>query len=82
MFAPGLGIAEDPATGSAVAAFAGAVHDFDALPDGVHKAVIEQGYEMGRPSLILLEMTVSSGALSVVRIGGNAAEVAEGSLLI
>jgi trans-2,3-dihydro-3-hydroxyanthranilate isomerase len=82
MFAPGLGIHEDPATGSAVAAFAGAVHDFDALPDGVHKAVIEQGYEMGRPSLILLEMTVSSGALSVVRIGGNAAEFAEGTLMV
>lgn len=82
MFAPGLGITEDPATGSAVAAFAGAIHDFDALPDGLHKAVIEQGYEMGRPSLILLEMTVSAGALAAVRIGGNAVQVAEGTFSV
>ena len=76
------GSPKTPPTGFAVAAFAGAVHYFDALPDGVHKAVIEQGYEMGRPSLILLEMTVSAGALALVRIGGHAAEVAEGTLSV
>ena len=60
MFAPEVGITEDPATGSAVAAFAGAVREFDALPDGDHSAIIEQGFEMGRPSLIRLEMTVAA----------------------
>jgi trans-2,3-dihydro-3-hydroxyanthranilate isomerase len=82
MFAPEIGISEDPATGSAVAAFAGAVHDFDALPDGSHAKVVEQGFEMGRPSLIRLEMTVAGGKLDVVRIGGNAVAVAEGTLRI
>ena len=53
MFAPDMGIPEDPATGSAAAAFAGVVHRFDALPDGAHKRIIEQGFEMGRPSLIV-----------------------------
>ena len=80
MFAPEHGIAEDPATGSAVAAFAGAVHRFDALPDGDAPRIIEQGFEMGRPSLIRLGMTVAAGALAAVRIGGNAVEVAEGTL--
>jgi trans-2,3-dihydro-3-hydroxyanthranilate isomerase len=80
MFAPAFGIGEDPATGSAVAAFAGPIHEFDALPDGEHVAVIEQGYEMGRPSLIRLEATVSGGAIVVVRIGGNAVEIAAGAL--
>jgi trans-2,3-dihydro-3-hydroxyanthranilate isomerase len=80
MFVHEVGIIEDPATGSAVAAMAGAVKEFDALPDGDHAAIIEQGFEMGRPSLIRLGMTVEGGKLSVVRIGGNAVEVASGTL--
>jgi len=80
MFAPELGVIEDPATGSAVAAFAGAVREFDALPDGSHAAIVEQGYEMGRPSLIRLEMSVDRAALSAVRIGGHAVEVMDGTL--
>ena len=37
MFAPSMGILEDPATGSAVAAFSGAIHLFDDFPEGIHK---------------------------------------------
>src|SRR5215470_10323518 len=37
MFAPEHGVPEDPATGSAAVGFAGVVHRFDALPDGLHK---------------------------------------------
>jgi trans-2,3-dihydro-3-hydroxyanthranilate isomerase len=80
MFAPEVGIIEDPATGSAVAAFAGAVHAFDAPPDGNHSAVIEQGFEMGRPSLIRLGMTIEGGKLAAVRIGGHAVAVMDGTL--
>jgi trans-2,3-dihydro-3-hydroxyanthranilate isomerase len=82
MFAPPFGIPEDPATGSAIAALAGAVHEFDALLDGSHSAVIEQGYEMGRPSLIRLGMDVEAGKLTAVRIGGHAVQVAEGTLAV
>ncbi len=81
MFAPGLGMAEDPATGSAVAAFAGAVMAFDRPGDGEHRFVIEQGYEMGRPSQITLELTVTDGNLVSARIGGSAVVVSEGTLL-
>jgi len=80
MFVHEVGIVEDPATGSAVAAMAGAVKDFDDLPDGDHAAIIEQGFEMGRPSLIRLGMTVQGGKLTAVRIGGNAVEVMDGTL--
>ena len=41
MFAPMSGIEEDPATGSAVAAFAGLVQQFDGHPDGEHLILIE-----------------------------------------
>lgn len=81
MFWPGAGVVEDPATGSAVAAFAGAVMAFDKPEDGDHRLVIEQGYEMGRPSQIALELSVRNGGLVSARIGGSAIVVSEGVLL-
>lgn len=82
MFAPTMGVPEDPATGAAAAAFAGAVKAFDDLPDGTHLVRIEQGYEMGRPSSIDLEIDVVNGKLHAERIGGNAVVVARGELRI
>ncbi|WP_332694293.1 PhzF family phenazine biosynthesis protein [Bosea sp. (in: a-proteobacteria)] len=81
MFAPGMGVAEDPATGSAVAAFAGAVMRFEKPGDGEHRLVIEQGYEMGRPSQIELGLRVADGALVSATIGGTAVMMSEGHLL-
>lgn len=80
MFAPYLGVGEDPATGSAVAAFAGVIMAYDKPVDGQHRFVIEQGYEMGRPSQITLEIEVQGGALVTARIGGSAVIVSEGTL--
>jgi trans-2,3-dihydro-3-hydroxyanthranilate isomerase len=80
MFAPGLGIREDPATGAAAAAFAGVVMDIAHPADGTHRFVIEQGYEMGRPSQIELGMTVEDGALARATIGGGAIIVSDGHI--
>jgi trans-2,3-dihydro-3-hydroxyanthranilate isomerase len=82
MFAGHLGIPEDPATGSAVASFAGAITRFDRPGDGANRFPIEQGVEMGRPSLIYLELEVKGGALAGARIGGHAVKVSEGTLLV
>jgi trans-2,3-dihydro-3-hydroxyanthranilate isomerase len=81
MFAPHHGIPEDPATGSAAAAFAGAIAHFDGLTNGPVALIIEQGVEMGRPSEIRLELEGRGGAIEVARIGGHAVKVAEGVLL-
>jgi trans-2,3-dihydro-3-hydroxyanthranilate isomerase len=81
MFAPSAGIPEDPATGSAAAAFSGAVMAFDTPPDGSHAVWIEQGIEMGRPSRIRLEMDIAGGQAVSGRIGGHAVKIAEGRLL-
>ena len=82
MFAPDMGIPEDPATGSAVVAFAGVIHRFDAPPDGLHKRMIEQGFEMGRPSMIALSLEIERGKLMTVRIGGHSVRVTEGHITI
>jgi trans-2,3-dihydro-3-hydroxyanthranilate isomerase len=80
MFAPSLGVAEDPATGSAAAAFAGALMASEKVPDGNHALTIEQGYEIGRPSLIVLSLEVERGVLVEASIGGGAVIIAEGFL--
>ncbi|HZD89235.1 MAG TPA: PhzF family phenazine biosynthesis protein [Pseudolabrys sp.] len=80
MFAPAMGFPEDPATGSAAAAFAGVLSRFGGLLDGTHDVMIEQGYEMGRPSLIRLGLTLQSGTLTAASIGGPAVMVCEGTI--
>lgn len=82
MFAPSSGIPEDPATGSAAVCLAGAVHHFDDFPDGTHKRIVEQGYEMGRPSHITITSVVRGGKLETVRIGGQSVRVSSGELIV
>jgi trans-2,3-dihydro-3-hydroxyanthranilate isomerase len=80
MFAPGFGVREDPATGSAAAAFAGFCAQSLRLGDGEHRFVIEQGFEMGRPSLIELGVIMRGGVLASATVGGPAIIVTEGTI--
>lgn len=80
MFAPDLGIMEDPATGGAAPAFAAVISHFDALSPGTHNFIIEQGFEMDRPSLIALELDIEDDKLAEIRVGGAAVIVARGTL--
>jgi trans-2,3-dihydro-3-hydroxyanthranilate isomerase len=80
MFAPLLGIREDPATGSAAAALAGVLTAHGGLGAGAHSIVIEQGREMGRPSTIGLELQIEGGKLSSASIAGDAVIVTQGTL--
>ena len=80
MFAPAQGIAEDPATGSAAAAFAGVATAWEAPEDGVHAIVIEQGFAMGRPSIIQLGVDIVDGAIVAASVGGAVTRVAEGTI--
>ena len=80
MFAPGMGLGEDPATGSAAAAFAGVLMQFEPMGAGTHDVIIEQGYEMGRSSIIALQIEIENGKLVSGEIGGEAVIVARGEL--
>jgi trans-2,3-dihydro-3-hydroxyanthranilate isomerase len=82
MFAPGGGIPEDPATGSATALLAAEILCAEKLKDGTHKYRIEQGYEMGRPSDLFLEADVAAGKLIAVRVGGSVVSMMHGELEI
>jgi trans-2,3-dihydro-3-hydroxyanthranilate isomerase len=78
--APATQVREDPATGSAAASFAGVLMQFEPLGDGEHSLTIEQGYEMGRPSEIELQIVIREGALQSGEIGGHAVLVSEGEI--
>jgi trans-2,3-dihydro-3-hydroxyanthranilate isomerase len=77
-FAPGLGVGEDPATGSAAASLAGSIRGLAA--NERLRMRITQGVEMGRPSLIETETTYRDGTVTGISIGGNAVIIGEGRL--
>jgi len=80
LFAPGDGIVEDPATGSAAATMPGALKAAGALAEGVNAIVIAQGEDMGRPSLIRLFAELEGGEIRKVRVGGQAVRVSQGQM--
>lgn len=82
MFAPGHGIVEDPATGSAACALPAYVLAHEGLADGHYDWRIEQGVEMGRPSLIHISFDVHGGAVGPVRVGGQAIRMQTGEMTV
>ena len=80
MFAPTLNIPEDPATGSAAAAFGGYLAWRSTERDGMLKWLIHQGVEMGRPSRLEVEVDVVGGQVQAVRVGGASVLVSSGTL--
>ena len=82
MFAPLDGIAEDPATGSAAVAFAAVFASATAPADGLHAILIRQGVEMGRPSVLHIEVEMVAGAIGRVGLSGEAVVIASGRLRI
>lgn len=82
MFAPGMGIGEDPATGSACAALAGFLALRSETRDGTLRWIVDQGVEMGRPSRLELEVDVRRGQLAAIRVGGTSVLVSSGTLHI
>ncbi len=82
MFAPGLGIAEDPATGAAAAALAGYLAATRPAGNGTLRWVVEQGVEMGRPSLLHVSCERAGERIEAVRVGGSSVMVAEARLTV
>jgi trans-2,3-dihydro-3-hydroxyanthranilate isomerase len=81
-FVPGQGVPEDPATGSANAAFAGFLAARSTERDGTLKWSVRQGVEMGRPSTIEIEADKRDGAIVAVRVAGSAVFMMSGSVTL
>lgn len=80
MFAPAIGIPEDPATGAAATALTGYLALQAKVRDGSHRWIVEQGFEMGRPSMLEVEADVNAGEVSAIRVCGAAVPVSEGKI--
>lgn len=80
VFAPPLGIEEDPATGSANGALGAYLVRHQIIPaQGVAEIHCEQGYEIGRPSLVHVTVDTTSDDLSV-RVGGRVLRSVDGHI--
>jgi trans-2,3-dihydro-3-hydroxyanthranilate isomerase len=82
MYAPGSGVPEDPATGSAAAALGGYLSKADGREEGALAWTVEQGLEIGRPSIIQVEADRAAGATTAVRVGGRAVFVSTGTMSV
>ena len=82
MFAPGSGVPEDPATGSAAAALGGYLSAADGHKNGRLTWTIEQGLEVGRPSLLYVEVDRLGGEITAVRVGGHVIAVSQGTMTV
>ncbi len=79
MFAPLDGCLEDPATGSATAATIALLASLDGKSDSHLAWQVEQGVDMGRPSLLLGRTEKRAGMVRAVHVGGQAVEVMRGT---
>ena len=80
MFAPALGISEDPATGSASGPLGAYLLKYGLASSG--DMVSEQGFEIGRPSFIHIEVRRKGDEFTQVAVGGHCAYIGYGTLVI
>ena len=80
MFFPALsGLTEDPATGSATVAAAALFADIDPARDGELRLRIGQGFDMGRPSVLLTRVVKQGGKIITAHVGGGCVTMMEGT---
>jgi trans-2,3-dihydro-3-hydroxyanthranilate isomerase len=83
MFAPEMGISEDPATGIASGPLGCyLVRHTIVAPDQADSMVSLQGVKMGRPSHLHISIGVERGTIASVRVGGEAVLAGEGTLYL
>ncbi|MEM8862946.1 MAG: PhzF family phenazine biosynthesis protein [Chloroflexota bacterium] len=75
---PGMTMYEDPATGSAVTGLASYLAQQSGQTDGTLSWVMEQGFEMGRPSILEIEADLSDSVCQAIRVGGSSVLVSKG----
>jgi trans-2,3-dihydro-3-hydroxyanthranilate isomerase len=80
MYCDYYGIAEDPATGSANGCLAGYLVKYRYFGDSRVDVRVEQGYEIGRPSLLYLKAEEKDGKIDV-SVSGKVVMVAKGKLV-
>ena len=83
VFAGGVGVAEDPATGSAALGLGVFLVGSGLLPgSGRTSYVVEQGIEMGRPSRLECSLEVTDGTVTSATVSGSVVLIAQGCIAV
>ena len=83
MFAPDIGVAEDPATGIASGPLGCYLVRHKVVPPAKAAAMLSlQGVKMGRPSHVHISIGLQKGEITSVRVGGEAVLAGEGTLYV
>ncbi|MGW0502490.1 PhzF family phenazine biosynthesis protein [Micromonospora sp. NPDC003241] len=83
VFVPGLGVPEDPATGSAALGLGVWLVATGLLPgEGRSSYTVRQGVEMGRPSTLSCTVTAAGGTALGASVAGHVMPVARGEILV
>lgn len=82
MYGPSVAVLEDPATGSACAALGGYLAMRSDTASGTLKWTVEQGFEMGRPSILHVEADKKNGEITAIRVGGATVMVCTGEITV
>ncbi len=84
MFAPSAGVFEDPATGSAAGPIAAYLEANKVLSDQIKgsKIILEQGYELNRPSKLIAECQFQNSDFAEIIVGGTVKKTAEGCFFL
>ena len=80
VFAPGLGIPEDPATGAGAVALVGFLQRLQQCRDGSRRWTVHQGLQIGRPSKLLLDAEFAESDVVSIKLGGSAVPVIRGTM--
>jgi trans-2,3-dihydro-3-hydroxyanthranilate isomerase len=81
MFAPGLGVFEDPATGAASGPLGCYLVKHGVVPPAKAPSILSlQGVRMGRPSRVHIAIGLDGGDITKVQVGGEAVLVGDGYL--
>lgn len=83
MFAPQMGIPEDPATGAASGPLGAYLVKYGIVSaDESHRIISEQGFDFGRPSIIHINVELDGDEIQRVMVGGNSVYIGEGSITV
>lgn len=82
MFAPALGVDEDPASGSACVALVACLAERSKMRDGIFSIKVNQGVAMGRRSLLNAYADRTGGQTQHLRLGGASVIVAKGTMQV
>ncbi|WP_306211350.1 PhzF family phenazine biosynthesis protein [Actinoplanes sp. RD1] len=83
VFAPGSGVPEDPATGSAALGLGVWLVANGLLPaEGTTAYTVHQGYEIQRPSLLKCTVTAAAGVARSATVAGHVVPIARGEMLV